>query len=171
MNAKLRNQPTQAGDIVTCFFPHAENVERPGPKLRPALVVKVEGELVGEFLNVAYGTGQDTPDKNTSRTAGAHYFHMDPAPSGNALKVQTTFNMAKVVRLPFTAEWFAPWPSRNTILVCRVPEARLPEAKAAFDAGCQITASRTGSPPVVTVSVKPRRRVVSLQTPPLGPAS
>ena len=162
MSKVRRAQPTNAGDIVSCYFPYDEDSDKPGPDLRPALVVKVDLELGAEFLHVAYGTGQNTPDKNTSRSLGAHYFHMNPQLNGGGLEVETSFNMAKVVRLPCDSRWFSPWRGRNTILVCRVPESKLADAKAALVAGEAIAAARQPSGGQVAVTVRPKRRLVSL---------
>lgn len=166
MNSKPKGPEPKSGDVVTCYFPHvSDSLDiQPGPDLRPAFVVKVEDELDrGIFLTVAYGSGQHTPDKNGRRTASDVYFHMEPGSDCQGLKVQTSFNMAKTVRVPFTSTWFDCWPGRITIGLCHVRKERLAEVKAAWEAGKTQVRPPQGRPVAVVYANK--RRVVPLAKP------
>jgi len=94
----------QAGDIVWCRFPERK-LSGPGPKLRPALVLRV-GEADGRpVVEVAYGTSQ----KVDSLYAGE--FAITPS-DGTAyeaagLSFPTKFNLRETFELDFNGEWFA----------------------------------------------------------------
>jgi hypothetical protein len=45
------------GDIVWCLFPEVPDIE-PGPKPRPALVMRVERRVDGDLVSVVCGTSQ-----------------------------------------------------------------------------------------------------------------
>ena len=96
--------PPAPGDIVWCRFPERK-LSGPGPKLRPALVLRV-GEADGNpVVEVAYGTSQ----KVDSLYAGE--FAITPS-DGTAyeaagLSFPTKFNLRETFELDFNGEWFA----------------------------------------------------------------
>lgn len=156
-------QRPSGGDIVSCWFPDEAEPIQPGRKLRPCIVVTMESDINGEFARVAYGSGQGTPDKNTGRNLGAHYVSVEPQ---GLLAIQTTFNMAKVVRLPFTNQWFAPWPNAPTILLCKLRDADLEAARIARDAGEPLATARSQSKPQAEPIVTRRPARHSVHVPP-----
>ncbi len=94
----------EAGDIVWCHFPEDRAIE-PGPKPRPALVVKVFDDDAPRFaVLIAYGTSQKTDrllageflisptDRAAYKLAGLSY--------------PTKFNFRQTVELPYNEEWF-----------------------------------------------------------------
>lgn len=92
------------GDIVWCRFPERQ-LPGPGPKLRPALVLRV-GEADGHpAVEVAYGTSQ----KVGSLYAGE--FAITPsdgaAYEAAGLSFPTKFNLRETFELDFNEEWFA----------------------------------------------------------------
>jgi hypothetical protein len=100
-----------AGDIVWCLFPAV--LGTPGPKPRPALVVKVFDDKAPDFwIEVAYGTSQKTnklyagefliPNQNSAafKLAGLSY--------------PTKFNFNAQVKLPFNSTWFGVPPGGTT---------------------------------------------------------
>ena len=92
------------GDIVWCHFPQDKILE-PGPKSRPALIVRI-GEIEGEpAVGVAYGTSQNTgelrPGEFAITRADCEAFILA------GLSFDTKFDLARVVELPFSARWFA----------------------------------------------------------------
>jgi PemK-like, MazF-like toxin of type II toxin-antitoxin system len=95
--------PPKPGDIVWCRFPQDRTL-RPGPKPRPALVVKVG--FIGEetAVTVAFGTSQ----KVDNLFAGE--FAITPADGAayraSGLSYPTKFNFAQQVELPYNDRWF-----------------------------------------------------------------
>jgi len=96
--------PPSPGDIVWCRFPE-RGVPGPGPKTRPALVLKV-GDIDGRpAAAVAYGTSRKVDQLHpgefaitmTERTA------YDAA----GLSIPTKFNLARTSELEFNDIWFA----------------------------------------------------------------
>lgn len=89
----------EPGDIVWCYFPQLPG--KPGPKPRPALVLKVSDEE--HEVMVVYGTSQkiDRPYKTelVLKTTDAGF-----AISG--LAYDTKFDMAVKVELPYNSNWF-----------------------------------------------------------------
>ena len=92
------------GDIVWCRFPERKLSGR-GPKLRPALVLRI-GEADGHpVVEVAYGTSQ----KVDSLYAGEFAITPSDGPAYEAagLSFQTKFNLRETFELDFNEEWFA----------------------------------------------------------------
>jgi hypothetical protein len=99
----------EPGDIVWCWFPLIEDVESPGPKKRPALVVAVS-EL-DQAVIVVYGTSKHTHDINPGE------FVMDPDDGGfssSGLDERTKFDLKRRHKLFFDSEWFAAAPGVHT---------------------------------------------------------
>jgi len=46
------------GDIVWCLFPEVPDIE-PGPKPRPALVIRVDRRQDGDLVSLVYGTSKN----------------------------------------------------------------------------------------------------------------
>lgn len=94
----------RAGDIVWCRFPQ-DKLPKPGPKSRPALVLRVGEEQGHPIAEVAYGTSQ----KVDSFYAGEFAI----APSDRAayeaagLSYATKFNLAETFELDFNDTWFS----------------------------------------------------------------
>lgn len=83
------------GAVVWCWMPHTDSVMEPGPKRRPVLVLDADRS----GLLVAYGTSN----------LGACYrgeFILRPDDLPNLPK-PTRFSVAKTLRLPATAAFFA----------------------------------------------------------------
>ncbi len=93
-----------AGDIVWCRFPQ-RSVPGPGPKPRPALVLRV-GEHAGRpIIEVCYGTSQKTDQLYSGEfvitpAVGAAY-----AVAG--LSYPSKFNLGETFELDFNDVWFA----------------------------------------------------------------
>ena len=102
---KIHWWPTpDAGDIVWCNFPENKGIE-PGPKPRPALVVKVFDDQTPCFVVlVAYGTSQKTDQLRSGefliadREAAAYQLA--------GLSYSTKFSFHSTVELPYNSEWF-----------------------------------------------------------------
>lgn len=96
--------PPRPGDIVWRHFPQDKKLV-PGPKSRPALVVKV-GEIDGDpAAAVAYGTSQRTDELHPSEFAITRADREAFALAG--LSHDTKFDLSNVVELPFSERWFA----------------------------------------------------------------
>ena len=92
------------GDIVWRHFPQDKKLV-PGPKPRPALVVRV-GEIEGEpAVAVAYGTSQHIGELHPGEFMITRADREAFAVAG--LSFDTKFNLSNVVELPFSAPWFA----------------------------------------------------------------
>lgn len=96
--------PPSPGDIVWCRFPQGE-LPAPGPKARPALVLRV-GETAGKpVVEVAYGTSQKVD------TLYAGEFAIGPS-DGSAyasagLSRPTKFDLRRTSELDYNEIWFA----------------------------------------------------------------
>lgn len=94
----------RAGDIVWCRFPQ-RGVPGPGPKPRPALVLRV-GELDGRpVVEVCYGTSQKTDQLYSGE------FVITPADNAAyavaGLSYPTKFDLGETFELDFNTHWFA----------------------------------------------------------------
>ena len=103
----------EAGDIVWCHFPHLPNLD-PGPKPRPALVVRVrEHESLPRAYRafVAYGTSQ----KTTTLHKGEFLLQKDQTSAFqlSGLSFDTKFDFNRTVELPYSSEYFKPPPSAS----------------------------------------------------------
>ena len=91
------------GDIVWCHFPEIPD-RRPGPKPRPALVVRVDQHEDGIAVAVVYGTSKRT----TQLKAGEFAIRSE---CGDAYRLaglshDTKFDFKVVVDLPWTDAFF-----------------------------------------------------------------
>lgn len=122
------------GDIVWCRYPRGQ-LSAPGPKARPALVLRI-GENQGHpVVEVAYGTSQ----KVDRLYAGE--FAITPADQAAyeaaGLSYSTKFNLGETFELDFNDEWFsvpAGAPYGQTPKLGILHPSLMRRAKAAFDA-------------------------------------
>ena len=93
-----------AGDIVCCHFPYLPELQ-PGPKPRPALIVRVFEDSATRYRAlVAYGTSQKL---NALRAGEFAITARDGAAYGlSGLSYDTKFSMKDLVELPYSAQWF-----------------------------------------------------------------
>ena len=96
--------PPRPGDIVWCRFPE-RRLPRPGPKPRPALVLRV-GEHEGHpVVEVAYGTSQKVDQLYAGEFA---ILQSDRAAYEAAgLSYPTKFDLSETFELDFNDTWFA----------------------------------------------------------------
>ena len=92
------------GDIVWCHFPQDKQLI-PGPKPRPALVIKV-GEIEGNpAVAVAYGTSKRVdalhPGEFAITRADREAFTLA------GLSIDTKFDLTNIIELPYSVRWFA----------------------------------------------------------------
>jgi hypothetical protein len=102
MSPRFFPQP-KPGDIVWCKFPQHASL-KPGPKPRPALVLKVGENAAATWVQVAYGTSQKVDKLFPGE------FVITPS-DGDAyaisgLSYPTKFNLASAFELPFNEDWF-----------------------------------------------------------------
>ena len=91
------------GDIVWCKFPQDKKLV-PGPKARPALVMRV-GDMDGDpAVAVAYGTSQRIDTLHPGEFAITRADREAFALAG--LSFDTKFDLANVIELPFSDRWF-----------------------------------------------------------------
>ena len=92
------------GDIVWCHFPQDDKL-KPGPKPRPALVIKV-GQIDSQVaVAIAYGTSQRTGQLHAGEFVISR---IDAAAFKLAgLSFDTKFDLSRVIELPFSSKWFA----------------------------------------------------------------
>jgi len=96
--------PVPPGTIVWCRFPDSRLL-RPGPKPRPALVLR-SGEIDGlPVLEIAYGTSQRVerlfPGEFSITPADGEAYRL------SGLSYPTKFDLSRRIQLPFTDRWFA----------------------------------------------------------------
>lgn len=104
------------GDFVWCHYP--VSIGKPGPKPRPALVVRVAPS--SHEVAVAYGTSQKAYPPKVYPTE----FVLDPSDPGfqtSGLSLRTKFDVNTLVQLPFNNEWFGAAPG----LAGHIPLPRL----------------------------------------------
>ncbi len=102
--------PPSAYDIVSCWYPEDENLDDPGPELRPALVLKVlQGKKSGLFAcEVAYGTKilkiikRQTVDLIIQN------------PKNVGLPRPTRFDLDRIILLPWAPPFFDCWQGYNS---------------------------------------------------------
>jgi len=96
--------PPSPGDIVWCRFPE-QGLPEPGPKSRPALVLKVGIDRHLPVVAVAYGTS-----KHVDRLYPGE-FAILPADraafEAAGLSIATKFNLGRIFELDFNDLWFA----------------------------------------------------------------
>jgi hypothetical protein len=122
--------PPQPGDIVQCWFPQ-DKFAAPGPKSRPALVMRVdEFEVAGQVqadVTIAYGTSTTAPVR-----AGQFVLLCVHAAAG--LARDTKFDLTNQCTLPFNNTWFCAPPGQAATappVRRRLPLER-PDIKKAF---------------------------------------
>jgi mRNA-degrading endonuclease toxin of MazEF toxin-antitoxin module len=97
-------KPPAVGDILWCHFPQLPDSE-PGPKPRPALVVRVTVKEQGTMVAVAYGTSQ----RLNRLLAGEFAIRKDQNPAAFSLaglSFDTKFNLKQILELPWTEAFF-----------------------------------------------------------------
>jgi hypothetical protein len=125
----------EAGDIVWCRFPENRGIE-PGPKPRPALVVRVFDDHAPRFfVLVAYGTSQ----KTDCLRSGEFLIGQQDAAAYRlvGLSYSTKFSFRNTVELPFNDEWFRPPPGAPHGQIPKLGvlhPSLMPRVRAAFEA-------------------------------------
>jgi hypothetical protein len=122
------------GDIVWCRFPQSK-LSAPGPKPRPALVLRVGEDRGRPVVEVAYGTSQRVDALYAGEFAITPADHVAYEAAG--LSYPTKFDLGETFELDFNTEWFAvppgaPCGQRPKLGVLHPSLVR--RAKAAFDA-------------------------------------
>jgi mRNA-degrading endonuclease toxin of MazEF toxin-antitoxin module len=98
------------GDIVWCLFPEVPDIE-PGPKPRPALVIRVDRRQDGDLVSLVYGTSKNLTRLRSGEVAITQ--SKNPAAYALAgLAYDTKFNFKVIVELPWTDRYFKV-PTRN----------------------------------------------------------
>ncbi len=97
----------EAGDLVWCHFPHLSPLLphlQPGPKPRPALIVRVIERNPHYRVFVAYGTSQKTASLRSGefliRKDGSNAYKL------SGLSFDTKFSFVHSVELDFSSQWF-----------------------------------------------------------------
>jgi hypothetical protein len=122
------------GDIVWCRFPQSK-LRAPGPKSRPALILKVGEDRGRTLVEAAYGTSRKL------ETLHPGEFAITPADEAayeaSGLSYPTKFNLGETYELDYNDEWFAvpagaPYGQTPKLGVLHPSLVR--RARAAFDA-------------------------------------
>lgn len=146
--------PPSPGDIVWCRFPQ-RGLSGPGPKPRPALVLRV-GEAVGRpVVEVSYGTSQKVDELHAGE------FSITPADGAAyataGLSFPTKFDLSARVELDYNDVWFAVAagaPHGQTPKLGLLHPGLMRRAKAAFDAAGKPAARQ----PAARYAVKRKKR-------------
>lgn len=122
------------GDIVWCRFPESKR-SAPGPKARPALVLRVGEDAGHPMVEVTYGTSQKVD------TLYPGEFAITPADrsayEATGLSTSTKFDLGETFELDFNDGWFAVPPGAphgQTPKLGVLHPSLVRRAKAAFDA-------------------------------------
>ena len=92
------------GDIVWCLFPEIPDIQ-PGPKPRPALVMRIERRTDGDVVGVVYATSKHLDRLETGEISITKSKH--PAAYELAgLSYDTKFDFKVIVDLPWTDRYF-----------------------------------------------------------------
>jgi hypothetical protein len=92
------------GDIVWCLFPEVPNIE-PGPKPRPAIVLRVERREDGNQISVVYGTSQNLTRLKVGEVAITKTKNL-AAYALAGLAYDTKFDFKVIVDLPWSERYF-----------------------------------------------------------------
>jgi hypothetical protein len=92
------------GDIVWCLFPEVPNIE-PGPKPRPAIVLRVELRDDGGQVSVVYGTSRNLTRLKAGEVAITQAKNA-PAFALAGLAYDTKFDFRVIVDLPWSDRYF-----------------------------------------------------------------
>lgn len=107
--SKIYTPLAEPGDILWCYFPQVPG--HPGPKKRPALVMKVAEEE--HVVMVVYGTSQKVdriyPSEFLMRVN-------EPGFSVSNLAYDTKFDMNTLVKLPYNDDWFEIAPMKGGVI-------------------------------------------------------
>ena len=102
MSLRFFPQP-KPGDIVWCKFPQRASLH-PGPKSRPALILKVGEKASATWVQTAYGTTQKVdrlfPGEFLITVSDGDAYAI------SGLSYPTKFNLASTFELPFNEDWF-----------------------------------------------------------------
>ena len=102
MSLRFFPQP-KPGDIVWCKFPQHASLH-PGPKSRPALILKVGEKASATWVQTAYGTTQKVdrffPGEFLITVSDGDAYAI------SGLSYPTKFNLASTFELPFNEDWF-----------------------------------------------------------------
>ena len=97
-------KPPVVGDILWCHFPELPELD-PGPRPRPALVVRVTVKDDGAVVAVVYGTSQRL-DRLSSGEFAIRKAQNPAAFALAGLSFDTKFNFKQIVELPWTDTFF-----------------------------------------------------------------
>ena len=121
----------EAGDLVWCHFPQLPLLQ-PGPKPRPALIVRVIERNPHYRVFVVYGTSQ----KTASLRSGEFLIRKD---SGTAFKLSglsfdTKFSFSNSVELDYSSQWFKVPPLAPCVQLPKIGVLHAAYARAAYAA-------------------------------------
>ena len=96
-----------------------EEVDKPGPKPRPALVKRASGDQDGNpWLHVTYGTTKEVTRRGINNFIVSNVLEMDLC----GLWCATRFRLDRVVLLPWAEEFFIDAPGRASPVMGRLSE-------------------------------------------------
>jgi len=105
--------------IVWCRFPYVEDVDRPGPKPRPAIIKRGYADQENNpWVDVAYGTSQDVFRKEINQFVVSNIVDMDAC----GLYCATRFQLDRIAQLPWASEFFPDAPGRKSPVMGRLSE-------------------------------------------------
>jgi hypothetical protein len=96
-----------------------EEVDKPGPKTRPALVKRASADQDGNpWVTVAYGTTQELFRKSINDFTVSNVGEMDQC----GLWCATRFRLDRVATIPWSDEFFVDAPGRQSPVMGRLSE-------------------------------------------------
>jgi hypothetical protein len=105
--------------IVWCRFPYVEDVDKPGPKSRPAIIKRAFADQDGQpWVQLAYGTTKEVFRSSLDDFTVANLAEMDAC----GLFCATRFRLDRVATVPWADEFFKDAPSRDTPVMGRLSD-------------------------------------------------
>lgn len=102
-----------------CRFPYLEDDDRPGPKLRPAIVKRAWADQDGSpWIEIAYGTTREVFRKSLDDFTVSNLAEMDAC----GLYCATRFRLDRVAKVPWADEFFRDAPGRASPVMGRLSE-------------------------------------------------
>jgi hypothetical protein len=106
-------------DVVWSRFPFVEQSEIPGPKARPALVRQAFADQDGNpWVEVVYGTSKDPYSNSLLHFSIVTIAEMNMC----GLKQATRFDLNRMMKLPWSREFFECLGAKPTPIIGHMPE-------------------------------------------------
>lgn len=119
-----------SGDIVLCYYPEREDPSQPGPKARPCIVLAETKDENGEpILHLVAGTSKKL-DRLFPHEIIVKSSDMPFDDSTSGLRVDTKFDISRLIQVPYSEKWLMGRVSQNSLLTPVIGKLNNGERKA-----------------------------------------